>query len=222
MDVNRAISALEEHFRVTFVEEGIEDTREHEAILRAFCHADAHLTLEELLRRLREAGVEASLETARQVMSRVCEYGLAREVRTDDGKILYEHLHLEQHHDHLVCTRCKQVVNFYDSQLEELKGAVAARHGFHPFRHRLEVYGLCSKCLPTTPELRPLTDVAVGERVHLARLGGGQRFMRRLADLGLIPDREVQVINNTGPIIVALGNARVALGRGMAAKILVR
>jgi Fur family ferric uptake transcriptional regulator len=207
---------------MAFVEEGIEDTSEHEAILRTFCRSDSHLTLDGLLERVHEQGVEASLDTARRVMSRLCEYGLAREVRRDDGTIVYEHLHLDQHHDHLICTRCKRVINFHDGRLEELKESAATRRGFHPFRHSLEIYGLCSECLPTTSTARPLTDVAVGERVRLVSIGGDRGVGRRLADLGLIPDSEIQLVNNTGAIIVALGNTRVALGRGVAAKILVR
>lgn len=220
--MTRALAALEEHFRMVFLEEGIEDTHEHQAILRTFCHSDSHLTLDALLQQVRAQGVTTSLETARRVMSRLCEYGLAREVWRGDGTILYEHFHLDQHHDHLICTRCKQVTNFHDSRLEELKEAVATRRNFHPFRHSLAIYGLCNKCLPTTSTSRPLTEVAVGERVHLAAISGGHGFVGRLADLGLVPDSEVQIINNTGAVIVALGNTRIALGRGMAAKILVR
>lgn len=220
--MTRAFAALEEHFRMAFVEEGIKDTREHQAILRTFCRSDSHLTLEDLVHRMRAQGVEASPRTARQVMARLCEYGVAREVRRDDGTIVYEHLHLEQHHDHLICARCKRVVNFHDSRLEELKEAVATSRHFHPFRHSLEIYGLCSECLPTTATLRPLTEVALGERVRVVSAGGGRRHIQRLADLGLLPDREVQVVNNIGPVIVALGNTRVALGRGVAAKILVK
>ncbi len=221
--MNRALAALEEHFAMAFLAEGIADTREHRAILRTFCNADSpHLTLEELLDRVRSQGVEPALDTARRVMDRLCEYGLAREVRTDDGQILYEHLHLDQHHDHLICTRCKRVINFHDERLEELKEIVATKRRFHPLRHRLEIYGLCDQCLPAGGVLRSLLDIAPGERVRVVSTGGGRRFSQRLADLGLVPNSEIQVINNTGPIIVALGNSRVALGRGVAAKIVVK
>jgi len=158
----------------------------------------------------------------RFVMARLDEYGLSREVRMDDGNTLYEHLHLDQHHDHLICTRCKRVINFHDRRLEELKETVATQRRFYPFRHRLEIYGLCKDCLPTSDGLRPLTEVAVGERVRLVSTGGGRRFVQRLADLGMVPDSEVQVVNNVGPVIVMLGNTRVALGRGMASRILVK
>jgi Fur family ferric uptake transcriptional regulator len=222
MMVNESIAALEDHFRVIFVEEGIADTSEHQAIVRAFCQSDSHLTLDDLLARVEQEGNKSSLETVRTVMGRLCEYGLAREVARDDGSTLYEHLHLNQHHDHMICTRCNRVTNFYDRRLEELKETVATRKGFYPFRHRLEIYGLCAECLPTTAIRRPLTEVAVGERVKVVSTSGGRGFVQRLADLGIVPETEIQVINNAGPVIVALGNTRVALGRGMASKIFVK
>jgi ferrous iron transport protein A len=99
---------------------------------------------------------------------------------------------------------------------------VATHRHFSPFRHSLEIYGLCNECLPATETLRPLTDAAIGERVRVVSAGGGRRLVQRLSDLGLVPNREIQVVNNTGPLIVALDNTRIALGRGVAAKILVK
>lgn len=220
--MNEALAALEEHFRMAFLEEGIEDTREHQAIIRAFCASDSHMTLDDVVQRAREQGVEASPEIARRVMSKLCDYGLAREIPLGDGTVRYEHLHLRQHHDHFICTRCKRVINFYDRRLEELKEAVASQRGFFPFYHRLEIYGLCSDCLPEGAALRPLTEVSPGERVKVVSTGGGQHFVQRLADLGVVPDTEIQLLNNSGPVIVALGNTRIALGRGMASRIFVK
>ncbi|MBM3333843.1 transcriptional repressor, partial [Candidatus Sumerlaeota bacterium] len=201
--MTRALTALEEHFRMAFVGEGVADTREQRAVLRTFCQSDSHLTSDDLVEQVRRQGVEASPQTVRQVMSRLCDYGIAREVHTADGKTLYEHLHLDQHHDHLICTRCKRVMNFHDGRLEELKEAVARQRNFHPLRHRLEIYGLCNECLPTSTVARPLTEVAEGERVVVASLGGGRGFVRRLADLGVVPDAHLQVVNNAGAVIVA-------------------
>ena len=220
--MNEALAALSEHFRMVFDEEGIEDTHEHQAIVRAFCESDSHQTVQDLMTRAAWNGSRPTEEAVERIMGRICEYGLARKVVMDDGRILYEHLHLDQHHDHLICTRCKRIVNFHDDRLEELKENVATQRSFFPFRHRLEIYGLCSDCLPRHNTTRTLTQVAVGERVRVVRSGGGSGFTQRMVDLGIVPDQEVQVINNTGPVIVAVGNTRIALGRGMASRILVK
>jgi ferrous iron transport protein A len=51
----------------------------------------------------------------------------------------------------------------------------------------------------------------------------GHRLRRRLSDLGLVPGTVVEVVQSPGhgPVILALGEARLALGRGASHKVLV-
>ena len=69
----------------------------------------------------------------------------------------------------------------------------------------------------------PLTMVETGKRVRLVSIAGGRRLRMRLAELGLVPGTEIDVINNSlhGPFILGVRGSRIALGRGMAFKIMV-
>ena len=62
-----------------------------------------------------------------------------------------------------------------------------------------------------------------GERVRVVRLDRGERAGRRLADYGLTPGVEAVMVKRSvgGPILVAVGDARLAIGRGMASRVLV-
>lgn len=72
----------------------------------------------------------------------------------------------------------------------------------------------------------PLCLVKAGKRAVVDRVYEGQRFRKRLADLGLATGMELHVLRasyGSGPMIVAIRNdARLALGWGMANKIHVR
>ena len=69
---------------------------------------------------------------------------------------------------------------------------------------------------------RPLSSVRRGEIVQLTRIEAGRRLSRRLAELGLTPGVTIQVLHvNGGPILIAVRGARLALGKGMAEKIMV-
>jgi Fe2+ transport system protein FeoA len=62
-----------------------------------------------------------------------------------------------------------------------------------------------------------------GETVQLIHIDAGRRLARRLTELGLTPGVTIQVLHvNGGPMLVAVRGARLAIGRGMADKILVR
>jgi ferrous iron transport protein A len=66
--------------------------------------------------------------------------------------------------------------------------------------------------------------VTPGEDVRLVTIQGGRGIRQRLADIGLTPGTVLQVVQSDGwgPLIVAFKNdARLALGRGMAHKMMV-
>ncbi|HQO57602.1 MAG TPA: FeoA family protein [Candidatus Omnitrophota bacterium] len=69
-----------------------------------------------------------------------------------------------------------------------------------------------------------LTTIKSGEKVILISVDGGRSSEKRLLDMGLMPGEEIKVINNPGcgSLTVNLKGARVALGHGLASKLIVR
>lgn len=68
-----------------------------------------------------------------------------------------------------------------------------------------------------------LSNARVGESVKLIAIHGGTQIRRRLADLGLNTGMTVKIINGieAGPMILSVKDSRLAIGRGMAEKIVV-
>jgi len=51
------------------------------------------------------------------------------------------------HHHHMYCTNCGRVFDLPDNpMLETMIDTVAAKSGFSPRGHQLEVFGLCANC----------------------------------------------------------------------------
>jgi len=71
--------------------------------------------------------------------------------------------------------------------------------------------------------LMPLSMLGVGEVAQLVDIRGGRRIRQRLSALGLNPGMEVIVVQNAmrGSIVLSVMDSRIALGRGVAQKILV-
>ncbi len=67
----------------------------------------------------------------------------------------------------------------------------------------------------------PLALIHEGTQAILRSVNGGRSLRGRLAALGLIPGAEITVLRNGGggPFVVAVNNARICIGRGMAMKI---
>lgn len=71
----------------------------------------------------------------------------------------------------------------------------------------------------------PLSMINPGEQAELIEVCGGHALHKRLSDLGLSVGTQVQVVQGDtgGPLILAFKNdARLALGRGVAQKIMVK
>ena len=72
--------------------------------------------------------------------------------------------------------------------------------------------------------MMPLSMVSPGELVQVVTVRSGWGLQRRLADMGLTPGVQVRVVNSQGrgPVILDLRGSRLALGHGVAHKIMVK
>jgi ferrous iron transport protein A len=66
-----------------------------------------------------------------------------------------------------------------------------------------------------------MTEIPVGQRIRLVRIEGGRELTRRLLALGLSINEEVEILQHRGRgVVVARGGNRIALGGGIAEKLM--
>lgn len=58
-------------------------------------------------------------------------------------------------------------------------------------------------------------------KVRVKEILGGRGFVRRLSDMGLAPGQIVEVLSNGPPVVVRIRDTRIAIGRGIARKVVV-
>lgn len=74
------------------------------------------------------------------------EIGLLRRSEFGDGVSRYEfQAHPDEHHHHVVCTKCRRVDNVDHCDLPKLE-LIVKRLGYSKIRHSLEFYGVCEDC----------------------------------------------------------------------------
>lgn len=74
-------------------------------------------------------------------------------------------------------------------------------------------------------DLIPLTEVQIGKAVEVALIVGGRNAINRLCEMGLTPETRLTVSKRApagGPLIISVRSTDVAIGRGIASKILVK
>jgi ferrous iron transport protein A len=69
----------------------------------------------------------------------------------------------------------------------------------------------------------PLGFLQTGRDAVVKDFNGGQSLGQRLTEMGLFRGTRVRVVKNDmgGPLIISIGEGRLAIGRGMALRIMV-
>ena len=125
---------------------GLKSTRQRALIIESFFQIGGHLSVEELWSRVRSQDSKVSVATVYRTMKLLSESGLVHARNFGDGQTRYEVAVGRHHHDHLICTRCKTIVEFENDRIEAMQDAVARKHGFKVTSHKMELYGLCRNC----------------------------------------------------------------------------
>ncbi len=126
---------------------GLKNTRQRQIILETFLNSKSHDSTEDLYLKLRKKHPRIGYATVHRTLKLFAECGIALELNFGDGQARFEPLNSDQHHDHLVCTRCGTIIEFSEPKIEALQEEIAAHHHFKIESHRHELYGLCSSCV---------------------------------------------------------------------------
>lgn len=125
---------------------GLKSTRQRSAIVETFLAVRGHINVEELLGKVRVKDPRVSAATVYRTVKLLCECGLAHARDFGEGQTRYESAAGRDHHDHLICTECKTIIEFENAQIEALQAAIARKHGFEVLHHKMELYGICGRC----------------------------------------------------------------------------
>ena len=131
---------------------GLRRTSQRDLILDIFLQTEDHLTSEDLYWLVQKQDPNVGHTTVYRTLKLLAEAGLAREVRFGDGKTYYEHLYNHEHHDHLICTDCGKIIEFFSAEIEDLQDKMAEKYGFRLTNHSLRMWGVCEDCQKRTKE----------------------------------------------------------------------
>lgn len=135
---------LKERWKQWLAEKRLNTTTQREAIVDQFFRTQDHISIDELLARVRKRHQRVGYATVYRTLKLLVESGLAMERQFGDGQARFEVA--GEHHDHLICTKCGLILEFEDDEIERLQEKIAQRlGGFAVIRHRHELYALCPK-----------------------------------------------------------------------------
>lgn len=126
---------------------GLKSTTQRDYIAEVFFRTNTHISLEELLQKVRKKTPNIGYATVYRTMKLLTECGLALARQFGDGQTRYENLPEDGHHDHIICIKCSKIAEFQNPKIEQLQAEAAKKLGFTVVNHKLELYGYCSECV---------------------------------------------------------------------------
>ena len=145
-------TAQEWHKR--FKVHGYSITVPRKAIMDVLHKTEKHLSAEDIHLEVHKLYPQIGLTTVYRTLELFVEMGLIFKFDFGDRRARYELIEDPKgdHHHHLICTRCKRVINyseFMDEELEFLRRAekgLSEKYKFDIRNHIIQFYGICDKC----------------------------------------------------------------------------
>lgn len=150
MSENHQLFGLKD-LRAKLSERGYKMTPQRKEILKIFVeHSDRHhMSAEDVYGILRENESEIGLATVYRALDLLSELGILVQVDFGDGCARYELNTADpkiHHHHHLICVKCRKVIEFEEDLLDDLEETIAEESGFQIINHEVKFFGYCKDC----------------------------------------------------------------------------
>jgi len=124
---------------------GYKLTPQRRSVIRTIASSQDHLTPSVIHQKLRQDHPRIGLVTVYRTLEILARLELICELHAVGNSRSYT-ISTPEHHHHLICSDCGEVINFAGYYLTELEQRLSQKTGFEIEGHLLEFTGRCQKC----------------------------------------------------------------------------
>lgn len=141
--------------QTSFRKKRLRITEPRRIIIDILAGTKEHVSAEEVYMQVHRVYPNVGLTTVYRTLDLLEGMGVVAKLHFGDGRSRYElieSLTKRGHHHHLVCTKCKRVIDYDDFVAEELEllkkveRELSKKHGFQIMGHVIQFYGKCPRC----------------------------------------------------------------------------
>ena len=134
-------------FKLLLKNNNLKFTIQREVILETLYNSDEHLTPESLHNLIQEkhSDLNTGIATVYRTLALLEDSNMVTSLSFGAQGKKYE-LGAKDHHDHMICTKCGNIIEFVDEQIEERQHKIASELGFKMSDHSMQIYGICKNC----------------------------------------------------------------------------
>jgi len=120
-------------------------TPQRMAVLKILASSDGHPSVEKIYEQVKRRFPTTSLATVYKTVTLLKELDEVLELGFPEGGNRYDG-HRPYPHPHLICTRCKKIIDPDLESLEDVTQELVSETGFRITSHRLDFFGVCPDC----------------------------------------------------------------------------
>jgi Fur family ferric uptake transcriptional regulator len=125
---------------------GIKLTRQRNLLMRQILHFNDHFSADLLYVKLKVKGIDISRATVYRTLALFEECGIIKKALKDEDISYYEVSTMNEHHDHLICVECGEIIEFCSEKIEKIQKEIYSNYNYVPTSHQLILKGMCEKC----------------------------------------------------------------------------
>jgi Fur family peroxide stress response transcriptional regulator len=126
---------------------GYKATPQRIAICRIALNSRAHPSALQVYDEVKKVHPTVSLATVYKTLEVLRDLELVQEINFSKGQARFDSY--MKPHINLICLKCGSITDLDDVTVEEITRKVAASTRFKPTGQRMDVYGICQKCIDT-------------------------------------------------------------------------
>jgi len=124
---------------------GLKLTHQRLELLDVLSSMSDHPSAEDVFDKVKKRIPTIAFDTVYRTLSLFERHGLISRVNYLDGRTRYDSV--TEEHCHLICTRCRKIVDFYWPEVDRLQVPRGAKNWGNVKNKYLELRGLCQGCL---------------------------------------------------------------------------
>ncbi len=141
---------VREEFLGTLKEElrarGFKLTAPRLAIIDYLADENGHPSVQDIYEGIRSEAPNIGMATIYRTVDLLLEIGVLRAFTLQDNRLRYEMNWPGNHHHHLICRRCGEVLEFGSCNFQLIAEEIEQVTRYRIHEHTLEVFGTCPQC----------------------------------------------------------------------------
>ncbi|PAF41153.1 transcriptional repressor [Helicobacter sp. 11S03491-1] len=139
------LESILDRLRISIKKNGLKNSKQREEILSVLYKSGTHLSPEEIASEIKIKDKTTSISSVYRILSFLEKEKFITALEADKSGRRYE-IAAKEHHDHIICLNCGDIIEFVDPDIEDRQIKVAKKYNAKLISHNMKLFVLCAKC----------------------------------------------------------------------------